>query len=57
MSLVRVIGAVLAIAMAYLVLVFMPSDLPPKYETGLDIAAALVAFGTVAWVFVPTRKH
>jgi hypothetical protein len=57
MSLLRTGGALVVIVVAYMALVFTPADLPPKYEAAIYTFAALVAFGAVAWLFVPTRKR
>jgi hypothetical protein len=57
MSLLRIGGALVVVVIAYMALVFMPADLPPNYEAALYTLAALVTFGAVAWLFVPTRKR
>jgi hypothetical protein len=53
----RVISAIVVVAVGYSFLVLMPDDLPPKYEASIETIVALITFGAVAWAPVPTRKQ
>ncbi len=56
MSIVRGLAAIVFVAVAYMLLMFVVVDLPPRYDAGVSVVVALIGFAVVAWAFVPDRK-
>jgi hypothetical protein len=53
MSLVRSLGAIFIVAVAYALLMFGMVDLSPEYEACISVVVTLIGFAVVVWGSMP----
>jgi len=53
----RVVGAIVFVTLAYTVLMLAAGHLPPSYSAGAAFLVLLIGLVAAWWAFVPDRKH
>jgi hypothetical protein len=56
-AMLRAIGAIVFLALAYTVLMLAAGHLPPNYAAGAAFLVPLIGLAAAVWAFAPARRR